>query len=70
MADITMCTSKTCPRRESCYRALAKPDRLQSYSDFTETCGKTNEYYWSVDRFDTLCKPEEWTHVGLGSYID
>ena len=69
MADITMCPSKTCPRRESCYRALAKPDRLQSYTDFTEWCRKTDEYYWSVDQTDTYCKSDEWAHIGISSYI-
>lgn len=53
MADITMCMSKTCPKRESCYRALAKPDRLQSYADFTEVCEKNDEYYWPVDDYET-----------------
>ena len=31
MPDITMCTSQTCERRGQCYRATAKPDKMQSY---------------------------------------
>ena len=38
MPDITMCTSKTCERRKQCYRATAKPDKMQSYADFTSLC--------------------------------
>lgn len=34
MPDITMCSNKTCPLRPRCYRALARPDPLQSYSYF------------------------------------
>lgn len=69
MPDITMCMSKTCPRRESCYRALARPDRLQSYSDFTELCKDTNEYYWSVDNTDVYCKSDERAYTEIGLYI-
>ena len=36
MPNITMCTSQTCERREECYRAMAKPDKIQSYGDFTK----------------------------------
>lgn len=35
MPDITMCSSKTCIDRESCYRWKAKPNYYQSYADFT-----------------------------------
>lgn len=38
MPDITMCTSQTCERRGQCYRAMAKPDKCQSYADFTKLC--------------------------------
>lgn len=38
MPDITMCTSQTCERREQCYRAIVKPDKIQSYADFTSLC--------------------------------
>lgn len=38
MPDITMCLSKDCPNRFTCYRFVAKPDQLQSYSDFHNHC--------------------------------
>lgn len=38
MPDITMCTSQSCQNREQCYRAMAKPDKYQSYADFTKLC--------------------------------
>lgn len=38
MPDITMCTSKTCKRRKQCYRTMAKPDKYQSFGDFTKIC--------------------------------
>lgn len=40
MPDITMCTSSTCQNREQCYRAMAKPDKYQSYADFTKLCAE------------------------------
>jgi hypothetical protein len=48
MADITLCTSKTCPKREMCYRATLLSQSLwQSYADFTETCQEDNfSMYW------------------------
>ena len=42
--DITMCTSTECPVRKTCYRAQAKPDRLQSYSNFEYTCHENNGF--------------------------
>lgn len=38
--DITMCTSQSCQNREQCYRAMAKPDKYQSYADFTKLCAE------------------------------
>lgn len=40
MPDITMCTSQSCQNREQCYRAMAKPDKYQSYADFTSLCAE------------------------------
>lgn len=40
MPDITMCTGVGCPRKESCYRFLAKPSDRQSY--FTKPPVKEN----------------------------
>ena len=42
MPDITMCTSASCANREQCYRAMAKPDKYQSYGDFTKICAEKN----------------------------
>ena len=49
MPDITMCTSETCDMKECCYRVIAKPDKLQSYSNFEYTCNEDNgfEYFMS-----------------------
>ena len=49
MPDITMCRSSDCPKRSHCYRAQAKPDKLQSYSDFSAECSQYNFLrYWSM----------------------
>lgn len=34
MLDITMCMNEKCPIRDSCYRATAIPEKLQSYANF------------------------------------
>lgn len=49
MPDMTMCTSETCDMKECCYRATAKPDKLQSYSNFKYICNKDSgfEYFMS-----------------------
>ena len=47
MPDITMCSSKECPMRSSCYRTRAKPDKLQSWTNFEYFCNENsgfNEY--------------------------
>ena len=50
MNDITKCEGNNCPQKESCYRFLAKPDRLQSYSAFDEIrTPEKCEYYWEED---------------------
>ena len=49
MPDITMCLTATCPKKDQCYRYIAKPDRFQSYSDFTEFCKKTDEFFWETN---------------------
>lgn len=43
MPDISMCFGKYCPRKDKCYRAMAKPDRVQTYGDFETDC-KLHEY--------------------------
>ena len=37
-----MCHSSDCPKRSHCYRAQAKQDKLQSYSDFSAECFQYN----------------------------
>jgi len=44
MPDITMCMSTECPERKNCYRAMAKPDRYQSYADFEYTCNEESGF--------------------------
>ena len=48
MPDISMCMGTGCPLRESCYRAIAKPDRMQTY--FSEVPFTNDEcpYYYEV----------------------
>lgn len=38
MPDISMCFGKYCPRKDKCYMAMAKPDRVQTYGDFETDC--------------------------------
>lgn len=39
MPDITMCLSRTCSKRSSCFRYLAHPGTFQAYGHFDpETC--------------------------------
>ena len=49
-----------CDKKDSCYRFKAVPNRLQSYSDFTDDC-KNNDYrnYWEI--WDKI-KPVPMTH--------
>jgi hypothetical protein len=54
MPDICMCYNrKDCPKQEQCYRAKAKPDRYQSYSDFENVCNKENNYkmFWKIENY-------------------
>ena len=53
MPDMTMCTSRSCKKREECYRAMAKPDRIQSYGDFTKVCADKNyQCIWKIEPSD------------------
>lgn len=54
--DITMCTSSTCQNREQCYRAMAKPDKYQSYADFTKLCAeKDYQCMWVIKGWRCSC---------------
>ena len=56
MPDITMCLASDCKIKNSCYRHTAKPDRYQSYSDYSSFCNKSKNgnksysYYMSNER--------------------
>lgn len=58
MPDITMCTSETCALKECCYRVMAKPDKLQSYSNFEYMCNEDNgfEYFMVIIKEGDLVK--------------
>ena len=44
MPDITMCSSENCPMRGSCYRSRAKPDKLQSWTNFEYFCNENSGF--------------------------
>ena len=47
MPDISLCMNSDCPSKESCYRFIAEPSDLQSYSNFTVEEGEEKcKYYW------------------------
>lgn len=51
MPDISMCMKKECPKRETCYRATAIPDRWQSFSKFQDCDEESNyRYYMEIDK--------------------
>ena len=44
MPDITLCMSAECTERETCYRAMAKPDKYQSYANFEYVCNEESGF--------------------------
>lgn len=49
MPDITMCMSKDCPKKNECYRSMAKPDIYQSYADYGKICLENDyKYFWET----------------------
>ena len=48
MPDITMCCNYKCKIRDTCYRATAKPDNYQSYSDFKGVCDGNNGWFYYI----------------------
>ena len=45
--DITKCTNKDCPLKETCYRWIAPEDEMQSYCDeWKPDKNRKCEYYW------------------------
>lgn len=46
-----MCMSQGCPKKNECYRHTAKPDRLQSYSNYEMDCLKDDyKFFWKDGR--------------------
>lgn len=52
--DITMCTAQDCDLRYNCHRYTAKPDRIQSYSNFEPVCfdNGTYDYFFDNEGYD------------------
>jgi hypothetical protein len=51
MPDITMCSGKDCPLKETCYRYTAKPSEYrQSYFLSPPNKGKKCDYYWKISK--------------------
>lgn len=42
MPNISLCTNQTCPIKSKCYRAIAKPNSMQSYTNFEPTIIQKN----------------------------
>lgn len=47
--DITMCLAENCPKKDSCYRHTAKPEPIQSYSNFEELCLKDEGFDYFLE---------------------
>ena len=47
MQDITLCKNELCPKRKKCYRFMAIPDTIQSYSEFNHI--PECEYFEEID---------------------
>lgn len=48
MLDISMCENYECKKRNQCYRHTAKPEKYQSYAEFSEICGNWNNYKYMI----------------------
>lgn len=44
MADITMCSSETCPMKNKCYGATARASDWQSWSNFEYNCNEDSGF--------------------------
>ena len=67
MPDISMCKGRGCIQKDFCYRYTARPDTMQSYSDFYKAEGsKTGCTYYLWD-FYYINHPdrieESWTEI-------
>ena len=56
MPDITMCLSDSCDRFLTCYRAQAKPNKVQSYSDFSTYCNRRSSFCEYIPMKKRQCK--------------
>lgn len=55
MPDITMCTDESCPKRNTCYRFRAIPDKyMQSYFLDSPRDGDKCEYFMSIEGWGRL----------------
>jgi len=48
MPDITMCSGKDCPLKETCYRYKAEPSDYQSYWLEPPYYAGICEHYWEI----------------------
>ena len=48
--SVRMCMSKNCPKKNECYRSMAKPDKYyQSYADYGKICLENDyKYFWET----------------------
>lgn len=54
MPDITMCLNEDCIKNKKCYRYIAIPSDLQSYSIFEPICNEEKgfkcNHFWSTEK--------------------
>jgi hypothetical protein len=53
MPDISMCTGKGCPMKDSCYRFTAKPSYRQAYLSVPPFQDGGCRYWWPKDKNET-----------------
>ena len=46
MVDISMCSRRDCPKKDTCYRYLAFPSEYQSYLIIDTPIIDNCDYYW------------------------
>ncbi len=60
MPDITMCANNNeCPKKDTCYRDLARPSNWQSYSTFFKGHKKCG-HYWEIIPESKAFKEIKW----------
>jgi len=60
MVDIALCINQTCPKRESCFRFMARPNPYyQSYGEFKpKPDGSCNMHYQIIETDEIKDKNE------------